>query len=602
VNQPVSLIANQSPVPRMAVGPTKATQPHLAVVYATAAGEVECFEGRPMKPSQQVFSKYRTRYEVDMRPQRRTAVLGRSPLVSADGVHNFEVTVSFSFRIDGWQGAENWVRAGLPDALPVVHGYLVGRFHGAGHRFAIEDAYGLERHLNQLCAQPVVLPEGLQVYGCQVSARPDPQSLSHLEALIEADRRGALGAAEHAPNRGDVVRGAELDALRQKFQIDATARQAEALAGTLTTGEGLIRHYLITHPDDAAGAFEMAQRLAEARAATAELQNQRALGLFQAMAEKGLIQAGDLDQMRQMLTGTVGRATGGEGQLPAATAPALGDARPWDPPQLQAAPAPNASAQPTAPASAAPAPALPTPTLVNRQAGDAAPHRQASAPAPFTGAALIYLVLDESLDRECLGELQRGLDALHSALAGAPDVAAVVRLCVLGMAATTEHRLPLAQVGPGTRSPILVARRGRSYTEAFRTLKSLTGQDATVVKSEGRQVLRPVVFFLTGGVPDEGTAWHDAHRELADQAVNPAAPRMVALGIGRAEKQAVASMATFPEFAFLAAPHQDTASAAHNVAAFLRDSVVDYGRGLVGGEASFTVSPPDGFRRAEDVP
>ncbi|MFI9154876.1 hypothetical protein [Streptomyces sp. NPDC053367] len=651
MNQPVSLIADQSPVPRVAVGPTKATQPHLAVVYATAAGEVECFEGRPMRPTQQWFSRFRTRYEVDMRPHRRTAVLGRNPLVSADGVHIFEVTVSFSFRVDGWQGAENWVRAGLPDALPVVHGYLVGRFHGAGHRFPIEDFHGLERHLNQLVAAPVVLPEGLQIYGCQVSARPDPKSLSHLESLIEAGRREALGAADHVPNRGDLVRGAELDAMRQKFQIDATARQADALAGTLTSSEGLIRHYLVTHPEDAAGAFEMAQRLAEARAATAELQNQRALGLFQVMAEKGLIQSGDLDQMREMLTGTVGRATGGGGQLPSATAPGLTAARPWDPPQLQAGPTPSASLQPGPAASQQPAPsaayqyapgaaqhpapgasapgahvqpgapadpdafgqggaparATPgagaggyAPTLQNLPAGAGVPRQQA-APAPFTGAALIYLVVDESLSRECIGELQRGLDALHSALVGAPEVAAVLRLCVLGMAGTTEQRLPLAQVGPGTRTPLLMGRAGLSYAEAFRTLKSLIGQDATLVRSEGRQVLRPVVYFVSGGVPDEGGAWRDAHRELTDQNANPAAPRLVALGLGKAEKQAVAAIATFAEFAFLAAPHQDAVSAAHNVAAFLRDSVVGYGRGLAGGEANFTISAPDGFRRAEDA-
>ncbi|MFI6856098.1 hypothetical protein [Streptomyces sp. NPDC050416] len=591
MTQPVSLIVNQSPVPRMSVGPTKATQPHLAVVYATAAGEVVCFEGRPMKPTQQVFSKYCTRYEVDMRPQQRTAVLGRNPLISADGVHAFEVQVSFSFCVDGWQGAENLVRSGLSDALPVVHGWLVSRFHGAGQRFAIEDSFGLERYLNQLCAAPVVLPEGLKVYGCRVSVRPDAASLSHLESLIEARRREARGAAEHIPNTGDVVRKAEIEALEQDFAIRATARQAEALADTLTTSEGLIRHYLITHPHDAEGAFAMARQLEEARAATAELQNQRALGLFQVMAEKGLIQAGDLDHMRQQLTGTVGRATGGDGHLASAVTPQLPGARPWDAPQLQAAPAPVA----TVPGSAGP-----TPTLVESVVTEPDPRRTA-APAAATGTALIYLVLDESLDRECVGELQRGLDALHAALSAAPDVSTVLRLCVLGMADTTEQRLSLARVGPGTRTPLLVARRGLSYSQAFRTLKSLIGQDATVVKSEGAQVLRPVVYFLTGGVPDEGNTWHTAFQELTDPSVNPAAPRMVALGFGRAETAAVRTVATFPESAFMAAPHQDAASAAHNCAAFLRDSVVGYGRRLADGAANFTVSPPDGFRRAEDA-
>lgn len=584
MTEPVSLIVSQTPVPRMAVGPTKATEPHLAVVYATASGEVACFEGRPMKPSQQMFSKYRTRYEVDLRAYQRSAVLGRNPLVSRDGVHAFEVTVDFAFRIDGWKGAEDFVRSGLRDPLPVVHGHLVSLFHGAGQRFAIEDSFGLQHHLNQLCAQPVVFQEGLKLYGCQVHVRPDAKSLAHLESLIEAGRREHLGEAEHIPNKGAVVRQTEIEAIQQRAQIEATARQADALADTLTTSDGLIRHYLVTHPHDAAGAFEMRRQLEEARAATAELQNQRALGLFQVMAEKGLIQAGDLEQMRQQLTGTVGRATGGDGALPPLTTPQLTAGRPWDPPQLP-------------PADQSPASGY-TPTVVSPTVGPSTPPGPLARTAP---TALIYLVVDESLDRACLDELQRGLDALHSALSDAPDVSRVLRLGVLGMAATTEQRLSLAEVGPGTRTPLLVGRRGLSYSQAFRTLRPLIGQDVTVVKNDGAQVLRPLVYFLTGGAPDEGTAWRNDHHDLTDTDRNRAAPHLIALGFGRAEAQAVRGVATRAEFGFMAAPHQDAASAAHSCAAFLRDSVVSYGQRLASGEANFSINPPDGFRRAEDA-
>ncbi|GGT32848.1 hypothetical protein [Streptomyces chromofuscus] len=611
MTEPVSLIVSQTPVPRMAVGPTKATEPHLAVVYATASGEVACFEGRPMKPSQQMFSKYRTRYEVDMRAYQRSALLGRNPLVSRDGVHAFEVTVDFAFRVDGWKGAEDFVRSGLRDPLPVVHGHLVSLFHGAGQRFAIEDSFGLQHHLNQLCAQPVVFQEGLKLYGCQVHVRPDAKSLSHLESLIEAGRREHLGAAEHVPNRGAVVRQIEIETIQQQAQIQATARQADALADTLTTSDGLIRHYLVTHPHDAAGAFEMRRQLEEARAATAELQNQRALGLFQVMAEKGLIQAGDLEHMRRQLTGTVGRATGGDGALPPPATPQLTTARPWDPPQLP-------PAGPAEPAQAPPgyAPTLVSPTVtpepgVTPQAGvtpegftpraGAGPAAPPGPPTTTAPTALIYLVVDESLDRACLDELQRGLDALHSALSAAPHLSRVLRLGVLGMAATTEQRLSLAEVGPGTRTALLVGRRGLSYSHAFRTLRPLIGQDVTVVKNDGARVLRPLVYFLTGGAPDEGNTWRGDHHDLTDTDRNRAAPHLIALGFGRAETQAVRAVATRPELGFMAAPHQDAASAAHSCAAFLRDSVVGYGQRLASGEANFSINPPDGFRRAEDA-
>ncbi|ELP68009.1 hypothetical protein ACKI1I_43390 [Streptomyces turgidiscabies] len=601
MTQPVSLIVNQSPVPRFAVGPTKAREPHLAVVYATASGEVVCVDGRPLTPGQQVFSRYRTRYEVDMRPQHRSAVLRNNPLVSRDGVHAFEVTLSFSFRVDGWAGAEDFVRAGLTDPLPLVHGYLISLFHGAGQLFSIEDSFGLQRHLNQLCAAPARLPQGLVVDGCQASVRPDAKALAFLESLIAADWKERQDSAEHVPAVGGAHRGGQLDAIKQGYEIESTKRQADSFAGMLTNSEGLIRHYLVTHPGDAAGAFEMSRQLESARMATAELQNQRALGLFQVMAEKGLIVAGDLDLLRQQLTGQVGMATGGHVPLSATAPPALPGARPWDAPAAQIMPAPHQTPMPQpmpAPDQTPdwPSPNEPTPTVIVPAVPAAAP-----APAAFSGAALIYLVLDESLDRGSLDELNRGLASLHSALSGAPGVSAALRLCVLGMAAATELRLPLDTVLPSTRTPILTGRPGLSYTHAFRTLQALLRQDVALVKTQRTQVLRPIVFFLTGGVPDEGTGWRTAYAELVDQGGSSVAPHLIALGLGGAEASTVRTLATRPEFGFMAAPHQDAASAAHSVAAFLRDTIVGYGQRLGAGDPQFALAAPDGFRAAEDA-
>lgn len=588
MTEPVSLIVSQSPVPRMAVAPTRATQPHLAVVYATASGEVECFEGRPLTPSQQVFSKYRTRYEIDLRGYQRSALLGRNPLVSRDGVHTFEVKVDFSFRVDGWEGAKNVVRSGLDNPLPLVHNYLVSLFHGAGETFAIEDSFGLQHQLNQRCGQQLTLAGALLLYGCQVSVRPDAKSQAYLESLVEASRKETLGQAEHVPNMGQVLRGGQLAAQQQQQEIEAAARQAEALRHVAMDSEGLIRQYMYTHPEDAAGAFEMLRKLEEARFATAELQNQRALALFQAMADKNLVQAGDLDVMRNLLTDGVGRATGT--QLPAASTPQLPGARPWDAPPASLPPAPTSHSQPPASGHG------PGSTLVGEPLPPYGAH-----PAVPNYTALVYLVLDESLDTGCLDEVNRGLGDLHSALSSRPQDAGALRLSVLGMAATTEPRLQLETVTLGTRTPILTGRPGLSYSGAFQLLKTVVGQDVGVVKAEGAQVLRPIVYFLTGGAPDESDDWREAHQRLTDTGANPAAPHVIGLGLRREAAYAVRTVASRPEFAFMAPPHQDAVSAAHSVAAFLRDSIVGYARRLASGDPQFTVNPPDGFRRAEDA-
>ena len=588
MTEPVQLIVSQSPVSAFRVGPTKATQPHLAVVYATALKEVDCFEGRPMTPSQQVFSKYRTRYEVDMRDHQRRAELGNNPLVSRDQVHEFAVTVTFSFRVDGWEGAEKWVRGGLPDALPVVHAHIVRLFHGAGQKFDIDNSFGLEYHLNQLCDGPMPLPEGLLLHDCRASVRPDAKSREFLTALEEARRREQLGQADHVPNVGATMRELEIEAIRQQAGIAGRQREAASLADTPMTVEGLIRAYMIQNPNDREGAVAMLMRLREAETARLEAREGQARDLFQLMIDKKIVRPGDLnfvvDQVVNQLQGA---------PSPAPSLPGGGAGRPLP---ITGTPAPPWPASAPTPGPPAPGASVPTWAGPAATAPPAAPASRA-----FTGAALVYLVLDESLDPGSLDEVNRGLRALHDALSGSPEVSAALRLSVLGMAGDTQVRLEQETVVAGTRTPILMRRQGRSYEQAFRTLRALLPQDVAVVKAQRLAVLRPMVYFVSGGVPDEGGAWLDSYQELVDPARHPSAPHVVACGLGAAEAGAIRRIATQPAFGHVAGPNADAASAAHSCAGFLRDSVVDYGRRLAAGVTEFTIVGPDGFRPAADA-
>lgn len=590
---PVPLVVSRTPVPRISVGPTRATDPYLAVVYATAGGEVVCFDGRPMTPSQQVLSRFRFRYEIDMRDHDRTVLLGSTPLVSRDGVHAFQVTVSFSFRVDGWTGAETWVRGGRPDALPVVYGHIGALFHEAGRAFDIENSAGLQQHLQTLCRNAMPLPQGLLIHGCRATVALDAATADFVRGLVEAQRTTRTAEARHLNAKGDAAAAIELEAMKQAAAIDSARRQAAAQADLLITTEGLIRQYLVTHPEDVAGAIEMFRQLDEARTSRADLQDDRALALFKLMADKGLMLPGELNPMREQLLGRVQQATG------AAPATAPRPAVAWDAP-LAIAPAPVA-APPVHPAEAAgerqppedsvPAAEVYEPTLVMP-----APPADAAA---FPGAALIYLVLDESLDTGCLEEVNRGLRQLHEALADAPAVSEHLRLCVLGMASSTDVRLSLDQVSAGTRTPILARRPGLSYEQAFRTLRALLPQDVAMVKGQGTRVLRPLVLFLSGGVPD-GADWQEAHAQLVHRSTHASAPEIIACGFGAAQPTAIQRIATRPEFGHMGPSAPDTAAAAHNIAVFLRDCVVGYGRRLASGSTEFSLVGPDGFRPASD--
>jgi uncharacterized protein YegL len=601
VAEPVSLIASQTPVPRVALGPTKSKLPYLSVVYATASGDVECFDGRPLSPSRQVFSRYRTRYEVDMRDQSRTVLLGRTPIVSRDKVHEFEVTVTFGFHIDGIEGAKAWVAGGQPDALAVVYGYVNSLFHNTGQNFDIEDSFGLQSALNQHCAGSVPLHPGLRFHDCRVSVRPDAASRAYLNGLLEARRTETTGRAVHQADVGELTRRIELDTQRQLADLETTRRQDAALGSVLNTSESMIRYYLVSHPEDAANAVEMMRQLEEARSHHTGEQYDRALGLFKMMTDTGLILPGDVNQMRDQLVGQVQAATGGLAADPARPnagwdAPlALGDAAAAGPPAYAGPPPRYPRAGQDGAGAAAPQgtgefyePTLVTPTA-----------KPPASPA-FPAATLIYLVLDESLAPSALDELNRGLSALHDALSGNPVASAAVRLCVLGMAADTQIRLSLDHVGPATRTPILVRRPGLSYAHAFRTLLMLLPQDVALVKSQRTAVLRPMVFLLSGHAPDDGN-WSDAHDELVDVSRHPSAPQIIACGLGEAEPGAIGRIASRAEFGHVAAPHSDAASAAHSYAAYLRDCVLDFGQQLAAGSSEFNVPAPDGFRPATDV-
>ncbi|BBA95453.1 hypothetical protein RVR_314 [Actinacidiphila reveromycinica] len=596
MSEAVVLTLSRTPVPKATLAPTKARSPHVAVVYATAAGDVMCFDGRPVPSTRLWFSRYRHRYEVDLRGFSGEARVGRNPLVSSDGVHLFDVRVSFECGLNGPKGAEEWVRSGLVDALPTVHWYITGVCRGAGGGFGIEDAAGLEAELNARFAEPADIGAGLILSDVRVAVRPDARSLAFLDTLLEAERRERTGRAEHVPDLGEQRRSIELGAIRQEADIAAALQRRNAFAYLLTSAEDLVNQHLAMHPTDTAGAVEMRMRLESARAARAEQQETQAMTLLELLVNKDMILPGDLNTMRDQFLGLAGRAAGAAPPAalpgPAAAAPALpaGTTTPWAAPlgtegTWQPAGAPGALP-------GAPDTRLYEPTL-------AAPPVTPVSAVPLT--ALVYLVLDESLDTPCLDELNRGLRSLHDGLSADPAVSAALRLCVVGMAGDPAVRLGLARVGPGTRTPILLRRSGLSYERAFRSLRTLLPQDVTLVRAEGARVLRPVVFLLSGGKPADGEEWQDALHGLTDEASHSSAPRIIACGLGEADPLAISRIASRPELAHMAPRPSEPVAAAHTWAVFVRDRVRDYGRRLAAGGTEFGLAGPDGFRPAGDA-
>jgi uncharacterized protein YegL len=213
----------------------------------------------------------------------------------------------------------------------------------------------------------------------------------------------------------------------------------------------------------------------------------------------------------------------------------------------------------------------------------------------------VYVLADESGSMtKHLGELNQGLQSLHNTLLGEPMAAAKVRFSVLGFSDDVVTRVELADLRRENQLPELVTRGSTSYQAAFTALLNRLPHDINRLKSEGYKVHRPAVFFLSDGMPNSGEDWKTPHRQLTDRAVTPAAPNVVACGIGQADPAMMLEVATKKEFALVSVPGADLGKAISSFFMALTKSMVESGRSLANGNAELIVTKPEGFHMAID--
>lgn len=215
----------------------------------------------------------------------------------------------------------------------------------------------------------------------------------------------------------------------------------------------------------------------------------------------------------------------------------------------------------------------------------------------------VYVLADESFSMTPQrAELNAGLVALHESLRAEPMIAAKVRLAVLGFSDDVAVRLPLTDVRSEQPLPQLVIRGGTSYEAVFNDLLVRIPYDVSTLKQGGYKVHRPAVFFLSDGQPtdDDDAAWQVPHSRLIDRAVTPAAPNIIACGIGEADPRAMLEVATNPNFAFISVPGADIGRSIAQFFNALTASVVESGRALASGNPELRIERPDTFNMAID--
>jgi len=142
----------------------------------------------------------------------------------------------------------------------------------------------------------------------------------------------------------------------------------------------------------------------------------------------------------------------------------------------------------------------------------------------------VYLLLDESGSMDTNGGIDASnscLPELHRRIARDPLVADKCRIGLITFSDIAEELLPLSNLMDVVAIPGCTAKGMSNYGEAFNLLRDVIDRDITNLKSQGMQVYRPAVFFITDGEPTDD--WEAAHLALMDK-TNPWSPHIFSYG------------------------------------------------------------------------
>lgn len=116
-----------------------------------------------------------------------------------------------------------------------------------------------------------------------------------------------------------------------------------------------------------------------------------------------------------------------------------------------------------------------------------------------------YLVCDVSWSMERdIGNLNTALRNLKSSISLAPVVNDVARVSLITFSDTARIVMPMGQVSE-SEFPQLTLEGGTNYGAAFTLLADAISADCTALDASGYRIYRSCVFFLTDGLPQDGT-------------------------------------------------------------------------------------------------
>jgi uncharacterized protein YegL len=158
------------------------------------------------------------------------------------------------------------------------------------------------------------------------------------------------------------------------------------------------------------------------------------------------------------------------------------------------------------------------------------------------------------MEGDRINTINAALPELHDEISVNPRVSDKAHFGLIAFATTAVVRLRLSDLSDVAEMPELIAQGTTNYTAAFDLLHDTIEKDWLRLRGLQHSVLRPVVFFLSDGMPSDAegnldvtNSWAAAYDALISPDF-PAHPNIIAFGIGECDAEIVRRVATFKAF------------------------------------------------------
>jgi len=191
-----------------------------------------------------------------------------------------------------------------------------------------------------------------------------------------------------------------------------------------------------------------------------------------------------------------------------------------------------------------------------------------------------YIVCDESASMDQNGgidAINESLPDLHATITADPLVNDKTRIALVSFSSEAQVLVPLCAAADVDEMPGVTATGSTKYGAVFELLKRVITDDGRMLRSDGFQVIRPTVFFVSDGEPTDEGDWETPHAELTDKNSNPWAANIIAFGVDSADRNTIFRVATLKGGAFESSKGSAPAAALKKMIPAITKSIIKSG-------------------------